>query len=65
MESLDLMNVRLQYVGGKRDLDRIDWQKNNDLEKALKHSDDSEYIQRGEDNFQILIINSNVLHTLT
>lgn len=55
MESLDLMTKRLKYFGGKRDLDRIDWQKNNDLEKALLYSEDSEYIQRGEDSFQILI----------
>ena len=55
MDSFDLMKTRLQYFGGKRELDRIDWQKNNDLEKALKYSEDSEYIQRGEDSFQILI----------
>lgn len=55
MNSLDLMSMRLKYHGGKRDVDRIDWQKNKDLEKELMYSDKSEYVQVGDERFQVLI----------
>lgn len=59
MNSLELMQKRLQYYGGKRDIDRIDWQKNKDLKNALKYSDKSEYVQVEDRKFQILIDGSS------
>lgn len=55
MNSLELMSMRLKYNGGKRDIDRVDWQKNKDLEKALTYSDKSEFVQVGDNKFQVLI----------
>lgn len=55
MDSLDLMQQRLKYFGGKRDIDRVDWQKNNDLVKQLLYSDKSEFVQVGNRKFQVLI----------
>lgn len=59
MNSLELMQKRLQYYGGKRDIDRVDWQKNKDLKNALKYSDKSEYVQVEDRKFQILIDGSS------
>lgn len=55
MNSLELMQQRLKYFGGKRDIDRVDWQKNRDLEQALLYSDKSEFVQVKDRKFQVLI----------
>ena len=55
MNSLELMQQRLKYFGGKRDIDRVDWQKNRDLEQALLYSDKSEFVQVKDHKFQVLI----------
>lgn len=55
MNSLELMQQRLKYFGGKRDIDRVDWQKNRDLTQALLYSDKSEFVQVEDRKFQVLI----------
>ena len=55
MNSLELMQQRLKYFGGKRDIDRVDWQKNRDLAQALLYSDKSEFVQVEDRKFQVLI----------